>query len=333
MAVAPESGYAAATYTTDSVYPSGGIASISIGDPGRNYSSLPKLLSSTRSGSGATAVATISGSLSNVSVTNQGSGYNQASLPSGVVTLPDYVDLTLTNILGSFVPNEILISQTVQGNQTARGQVINWNPVTSVLRIRPLRNERTGAGNKGYIMFSTGVAETNNLFSADSQASISAISGTQATVATVVSGGGALSEVTVTAAGSNYRAAPNVIFDDPYYGSVDTITTLVQPAGNGTYTADQTTTGVTQTSVAPVNGTGATFTVVTDGNGRIATVTVTGGGSAYALGDVITFDGTKIPGGASNEDFTVTVNGLAHANPATIATLLDAAVDLSLIHI
>ena len=126
MAVAPESGYAAATYTTDSVYPSGGIASISIGDPGRNYSSLPKLLSSTRSGSGATAVATISGSLSNVSVTNQGSGYNQASLPSGVVTLPDYVDLTLTNILGSFVPNEILISQTVQGNQTARGQVINW---------------------------------------------------------------------------------------------------------------------------------------------------------------------------------------------------------------
>ena len=327
MAVAPESGYAAATYTTDSVYPSGGIASISIGDPGRNYSSLPKLLSSTRSGSGATAVATISGSLSNVSVTNQGSGYNQASLPSGVVTLPDYVDLTLTNILGSFVPNEILISQTVQGNQTARGQVINWNPVTSVLRIRPLRNERTGAGNKGYIMFSTGVAETNNLFSADSQASISAISGTQATVATVVSGGGALSEVTVTAAGSNYRAAPNVIFDDPYYGSVDTITTLVQPAGNGTYTADQTTTGVTQTSVAPVNGTGATFTVVTDGNGRIATVTVTGGGSAYALGDVITFDGTKIPGGASNEDFTVTVNGLAHANPATIATLLDAAVD------
>ena len=37
--------------------------------------------------------------------------------------------------------------------------------------------------------------------------------------------------------------------------------------------------------------------------------------------------GTKIPGGASNEDFTVTVNGLAHANPATISTLLNASVD------
>ena len=328
MAVAPEVGYSTGvSFTTDSIYPSGGVAKITIGDPGRNYSSLPKLSSSTRSGSGATAFATISGTLSNVSVTNVGSGYNNSSLPTGVVTLPDYVDLTLSNILGSFIKNEIVISQTTQGNQTARGQVIDWNPITTVLRIKPLRNERTGAGNKGYIMFSTGTAETNNVFSADSQASISAISGTQATVATVVSGGGTLDEVSVTNPGSNYRSAPSIIFDDPYYGSVDTITSITQPAGNGTYTADTTTTGVTQTSVAPVGGTGATFTVNTDGNGRIATITVTGGGSTYALGDVITFDGTKIPGGASSEDFTVTVNGLAHANPATISTLLDASVD------
>ena len=327
-ALQPESGYSAGvSYNSNSIYPSGGISTITIGDPGRNYSSLPKLSGSTRSGSGATAVATISGSLSNVSVTNQGSGYNQSSLPTGVVTLPDYVDLTLTSVFGSFIPNEIVISETTQGNQTARGQVISWNPVNSVLRVKPLKNERVGAGNKGYIMFSTGTAQTNNVYSADSQGVISAISGDQATVATVVSGGGALSEVTVTAAGSNYRAAPSIIFDDPYYGSVDTITSIVQPAGNGTYTADTTTTGVTQTSVAPVNGTGATFTVATDGNGRISTITVTAGGSTYSLGDVITFDGTKIPGGASNEDFTVTVNGLAHANPATIATLLDASVD------
>ena len=50
--------------------PDGGIATITIGDNGRNYQSLPKLLGSTRSGSGATAMATISGGLSNVSVTN-----------------------------------------------------------------------------------------------------------------------------------------------------------------------------------------------------------------------------------------------------------------------
>ena len=71
--------------------------------------------------------------------------------------------MTLTGILGTFIPNEILISQPTQGNQTARGQVISYNPITSILRVKPLRNERTGAGNKGYIMFSTGTAETNKI--------------------------------------------------------------------------------------------------------------------------------------------------------------------------
>ena len=62
IAVPPESGYTAGiSFSTNSIYPSGGIATISIGDSGRNYQSLPKLLSSTRSGSGATAIATISG--------------------------------------------------------------------------------------------------------------------------------------------------------------------------------------------------------------------------------------------------------------------------------
>ena len=58
------------TYSTNSLYPSGGVATITIGDNGRNYQTLPKLSGTTRSGSGATAVATISGGLSNVSVTN-----------------------------------------------------------------------------------------------------------------------------------------------------------------------------------------------------------------------------------------------------------------------
>ena len=77
------------SYTTNSVYPTGGVANINIGDAGRNYSSLPKLSGTTRSGSGATAVATISGSLSNVSITNKGSGYNAASLPVANVAMPD----------------------------------------------------------------------------------------------------------------------------------------------------------------------------------------------------------------------------------------------------
>ena len=63
------------------------------------------------SGSGATAIATISGGLSNVSITNQGSGYNQGNLPTCVVTLPDFVDITLENVLGNFLPDEIVISK------------------------------------------------------------------------------------------------------------------------------------------------------------------------------------------------------------------------------
>ena len=57
LAVAPESGYVAGvSYSTNSIYPSGGIATITIGDQGRNYQSLPKLSGSSRSGSGATAL-------------------------------------------------------------------------------------------------------------------------------------------------------------------------------------------------------------------------------------------------------------------------------------
>ena len=72
------------------------------------------------------------------------------------MTLPDFVDLTLTNVLGSFIPDEIIIGKAIQDNNTARGKVISWNPITAVLRLQPLRNTRTGAGQKGYIMFNSG---------------------------------------------------------------------------------------------------------------------------------------------------------------------------------
>jgi len=326
-ALAPESGYSTGiSYTTNSIYPTGGVATISIGDPGRNYSSLPKLSGSTRSGSGAAGVATISGELSSVSITNDGSGYNQSQLPTGVVSLPDYVDLTLTGVLGSFIKDEVVISQTTQGNQTARGSVISWDPTSSTVRVKPLKNERVGAANKGYIMFSSGNAITNKIYSSDSQASISAVSGTQAIVATTVDGAGTLTQVTVTNGGSNYRSAPDIIFDDPYYGTVSTVGNITESVSNA-FTADTTTTGVTQTSIAGSSGSGAEFTIVTDGNGAISTVTCTDGGSSYVLGDTLTFDGTKLPGGASNEDFDVTVTTLAHADVASIGTVLDAYVD------
>ena len=57
----------------------------------------------------------------------------------------------------------------------------------------------------------------------NSVAVIESISGTQAVVAPAVSGAGRVTEITVTNEGTNYRAAPTVVFDDPYYGTIATV--------------------------------------------------------------------------------------------------------------
>ena len=334
VAIEPESGYsgsgAGMSYTTNSVYPSGGIAKINIGDAGRNYSSLPQLSGATRSGSGATAVATISGSLSNVSISNKGSGYNSASLPVAVCSMPDFVDLTLTNVFGSFVKDEIIISQALQGQQTARGRVISWNPLTSVLRLQPIKNERQGAASKGFIMFTSGNSNTNKVYSSDSSGSISAVSGTQAQVAAIVPSSGPdigrVSEIAINTGGTNYRVTPSIIFDDPYYGQVATVGTITQTT-TGSLTASTSFTGVAQKSVAPTGGTGVEFTVVTDGNGDVSTITVTDGGSTYALGDVITISGGVLGGADTTDDVTVAVATLSHSDVVEFTTKINASVD------
>ena len=160
LPLAPESGYVTGvSYSTNSIYPSGGIATITIGDNGRNYQSLPVLTGSTRSGSGATAVATISGGITSVGISNNGQGYSASNLPSAIITMPDFVDITLESVLGNFLPDEVIIGKAVQDDTTARGKVISWNPITSVLRLQPLQNTRPGSlllDNKGYIMFNDG---------------------------------------------------------------------------------------------------------------------------------------------------------------------------------
>ena len=65
-------------------------------------------------------------------------------------------------MLGNFLPDEIVISKEKIDNSTARGKVISWNPITSILRIQPLQNTRTGAGQKGYIMFNSGTSYSIN---------------------------------------------------------------------------------------------------------------------------------------------------------------------------
>ena len=233
--------------------------------------------------------------------------------------------MSVTNVFGSFVKDEIVISDPLIGNSTARGQVISWDPTTSILRIKPLQNTKTGAGQFGYIMF----VDTDTVYSGDSQATISSISGTQAVVAAVVSGGGKLTEVNVTNPGSNYRSAPSIILGDPYYGSITTDSTGVSltTQSSGNYGAGQTYTDVPAASVAPPGGSGAKFTVVTDGSGNIASLVCTDGGTTYALTQIITIAGDQLGGATPANDATVTVTALSHADRATVATLLNASVD------
>ena len=171
-----------------------------------------------------------------------------------------------------------------------------------------------------------------------SVAVIDSISGTQAVVAPAVSGAGRVSEVTVTTEGTNYRTAPVVVFDDPYYGIISTVSIQSQSATN--YGTSQTYTGIIQKSIAGSSATGATFTVVTDGNGTIESVTVTAGGTAYVLGDQLTISGADLGGSDGTHDAVLVVQEgqLSFTDPVSTESLLDASIDsvtvtLSLIHI
>ena len=159
----------------------------------------------------------------------------------------------------------------------------------------------------------------------NSVATIGSVSGTQAVVAAAVSGAGQVSEVTVTTAGTNYRNAPTVLFDDPYYGVISTVSIQSQSATN--YGVSQTYTGVTQKSIAGTSATGATFTIVTDGNGTVESVTVTAGGTAYNIADDITISGADLGGTDTTHDMVLDVATMTFTNPATTETLLDAAID------
>ena len=319
------------SYATNSIYPSGGISAINIGDAGRNYSTLPKFSGVERSGAGAEATATISGFLEDVAILENGTGYNPTQLPQVICSMPDFVDLTLDKVFGTFSKGDVITSERVQGTNTARGKVISWNANTSTLRIEPLRNNVTGADVRGFIMFNPGNNQRKNVFSGPNQAEITAVSGTQAAVAAVVPATGpelgTISNIAINNGGSNYRKAPLIYIDDPYYGGVGTVSITSQNSSAnfvaGTYN------NVTQKSVAPTGGIDVEFTVVIDASTLdVSSVTVTDGGSTYANGDVITISGSQITGGSDGtDDFTVTVTSVVPVRPAQTSTTINASID------
>ena len=333
LAREPESAYGSTnelSYATNSIFPSGGIAAINIGDPGRNYSTIPKFTGIERSGGGATATCTISGVVEDVAVLDSGIDYNGSNPPVVVCSMPDYVDLTVEQVFGIFVPGDVVISQTTLGTDTARGKVISWNANTSTLRVQPLRNNLQGTANRGFIMFTTGNNNTNKVYVGSNQAVITAISGAQAAVAAVVPTSGELigriETLAVNSGGSNYRTAPTVYIDDPWYGAVLTVSINSQNA-SANFTAG-TYTGVTQESVAPTGGDYAEFTIVIDASSQdVTSATITTGGNAYALGDLITINGEKITGGGSGDDFVLKVESLTYFRKAVTSTTINASID------
>ena len=136
---------------------------------------------------------------------------------------------------------------------------------------------------------------------------------------------GKVTEVNVNAAGTNYRSAPNVIFDDPYYGIISTVSIQSQTAT--AYTANQSFTGITQKSIAGTSATGAEFTINTDSNGTITTVTVTNGGTAYNIGDDITISGADLGGTDGTHDVVLDLATMTFPDVVSTATLLDASID------
>ena len=333
LAREPENNYSISnqiSYSTDSIFPSGGIASINIGDPGRNYSTLPKFTGVDRSGGGATARATISGKLEDVAILEAGIGYNGSNPPAVVCSMPDFVDLTLDEIFGDFNPGDVIASKTVLDGDTARGKVISWDPNTSTLRVQPLRNNLTGAASRGFLMFTVADANSNKIFAGSNQAKITAISGEQANVAAIVPSSGpeigTISNIAINGdGGSNYRTAPTIYIDDPFYGGVATLSINSQNTSAGftpgTYT-------VSQESVSPTGGTGVSIQVIISASNQdVQTVNVLSGGSTYSLGDLITIRGEDITGGSSADDFVLRVDSLDFVRKAVTSTTIDASID------
>ena len=333
LAREPENNYTSAnkiSYSTNSIFPSGGIASINIGDPGRNYSTLPQFIGIERSGGGAQAVATISGKLESVAIIDAGTGYNGANPPSVVCSMPDFVDLTLDEIFGDFNTGDVITSKETQDGSTARGKVINWDPNTSTLRVQPLRNNLTGAANRGFIMFTTGASATNKIFAGSNQAKIADISGEQANVAAIVPSSGpeigTISNIAINGdGGSNYRTAPDIFIDDPFYGGVATLSIYSQNTSAnftaGTYT-------VSQESVAPTGGDLVSIRVIIDAATQdVSSAIVLEGGANYSVGDLITVRGEDITGGTSADDFVLKVESLDFVRKAITSTTIDASID------
>lgn len=159
-----------------------------------------------------------------------------------------------------------------------------------------------GGTNTGYT--STAAAPTITVSAPDTTG------GTQAVLTAVLSGG-AISAIAVSAGGSNYTSAPNVVISSPSGGAGATFTVVMSGTSPNMSVASITVDtggsgykGTVTASLSGGGGAGASLGAVTVGTSSISSVTITTAGSGYTSAPTATLSGnaTLTP--------TITVGGI-----------------------
>ena len=263
----------------------GAITEIAVTNSGSGYTSAPSVVLSGGHGAGAVATATILGVVASISVTNGGHGY----LAAPVVTINgDGIGATATAVVTG--PITAVARTAGGGGYTTPAVAITGSGGTGA--------SATAQGQVDAIVVAaggTGYVAPTAVFSGGGGA------GAAANVVTDVSG--VVTGLTITNPGSGYTSAPSVAINDASGTGASaqatlTITGLTLSAGGSGYTSNPTLTITDSTGT----GTGATGTATLTAD-VVSSITVVNHGTSYGSATV------SIGGPGTGATATATING------------------------
>jgi hypothetical protein len=297
---------------------------------GANYASTPTVTIFGGSGTGAVAVASISGgSVVLLTITNPGTGYQpgdvvQARFSGGgsdssgqltaVLAAGTVAAINVTNN-GSGYTSAPTIAFSGGGGSSAAATAILGFPVASVSMTTTGSGYTapvvvfTGGGGTGAAGTATvsggsitGVSMTSNGLGYSSAPTVSFIdaAGVGATATAVLGTTGIVVGATITNAGTGYTSSPTIAFSGGG-GSSAAAQALLNPEGVSSVTVTNAGSGFTEAPAITFEGgggTGATGTVYLTGT-SVARVNVTSGGSGYTSAPTVQFSATAGSGAAA----------------------------------
>ncbi len=271
-------------------------------------------------GSGATAAAVVdpaTGTITNIAVTNGGSGYTAAPT----------VDISSAVATGAGASATATISGLVTNLALTNGGSGYTDPVSVVF---------SGGGGTGAAGTATvaplGFVESATVINGGSNYTTATVDvtgdGTGATATAAIAPIGFVNGISLTSGGSGYTFATVDITGD---GTGAAATATITPIGfvNG-ITLTNSGSGYTSATVTIEGGggTGATADAVVELDGTISAITITGGGSGYTTAPIITIngDGTGAAADATVDttsgaitEVVITDGGLGYTTAPTIA--------------